>query len=85
MTMPLTARQRIALARRFSGLRIEVRSISEARFSIASAFVSISRPAFNDRLVGSAYMTGSMRHPPSDHEVWALRVVLTGWIDGGLP
>jgi hypothetical protein len=85
MTLPLTAHQRIALQRRFPGVQIEERTVSSFRVIVDGCFVHVHRPPFAGWVISWPYVAVTMLHPASEHEIWPLRAMLLGWMEGSKP
>lgn len=85
MTLPLTAHQRIALQRRFPGASVEKRSVSCFRVIVDDCFVHVYRPPFAGRMICLPSAADTIRLPPPEHHVWAIRALLLEWIEGSIP
>lgn len=75
----LTAHQRVALRRRFPGLTIDVRSVSDIRFRLDACQVVVVRPPFSTWAVGRPCLIGGGRYASAEaSEIHALHAMLLG-------
>jgi len=73
----LTGHQRIALRRRFPGLVIEVRSVSEVTFGLGAVRVSVSRQPFSSWAVSWPVLSEVGGYAPAgDSAIYELRAML---------
>jgi hypothetical protein len=80
----MTSHQIIALRRRFPGVEVEQRSVSELDFVLGPEFVPVRRPPFSAWSVGRPLDRETLREAPSDRaNAHALRAFLVA-IYGGL-